>query len=141
MYKRQISGYKTRLVVQAGPYSMCRNPLYLFSAIGLTGIGLCSATLTIPLVMVVFFALYYPWIIFSEEMRLTATHSEHYLAYRMQTPSLRPRFAGLVEPETYTVFPRILRRNIADSFWFIFLAATTHAVSELESRSTWLSLW
>jgi protein-S-isoprenylcysteine O-methyltransferase Ste14 len=135
-----ISGYKTRALVQVGPYSMCRNPLYLFSAIGMIGIGICSGTLTIPVVMVLFFATYYPWIIRCEEDRLEAKHPVDFLEYRRITPTFWPRLSGYCEPETYTMFPRIMRKNIVDGFWFIALAALVHVASELQEANVLPSL-
>lgn len=132
-----ISGYKTKALVQTGPYSMCRNPLYFFSAIGMIGIGFSSGTFSVPAIMAVFFSVYYPWIIHYEENRLTANHADKFQEYRRTTPAFWPRLFRYSEPETYTTFPSILRRNIADAFWFIALAAAVHVVSELQ-ESNWL---
>lgn len=35
-----IGGRKNQMIMQDGPYSMCRHPLYLFSTIGVFGFGL-----------------------------------------------------------------------------------------------------
>ena len=37
-YSIYISGYKNNKLVMEGPYSLCRNPLYLFSYLGGVGI-------------------------------------------------------------------------------------------------------
>jgi protein-S-isoprenylcysteine O-methyltransferase Ste14 len=37
-----ISGRKSAELVVEGPYSICRHPLYLFSLLGVTGLGLAS---------------------------------------------------------------------------------------------------
>ncbi|MBA4029569.1 MAG: isoprenylcysteine carboxylmethyltransferase family protein [Planctomyces sp.] len=124
-----ISGYKTKYLIQTGPYSMCRNPLYFFSAIGMLGIGLCCGNLAIPLVMTISFAIYYPWIIRSEESRLAAAHGDEFTAYCRRTPAFWPQLSHYEEPEAYTMIPRIMRKNIADAYWFIPLAALAHVVS------------
>ncbi len=126
-----IAGYKTRLLIRTGPYSLCRNPLYLFSAIGMTGIGLCTGTLTIPATMCLFFAAYYPFIIRCEELRLSETHGEDFDDYCQTVPAFWPASLKIDEPETYVIQPRILRRNIADGFWFIALAALAHTAAHL----------
>jgi hypothetical protein len=135
-----ISGYKTKALVQIGPYSMCRNPLYLFSAVGMIGIGLCSETLAIPAILVLFFAMYYPWIIRCEEDRLEARHPVDFLDYRYTTPAIWPRLVAYFEPETYTTYPRIMRKNIVDGFWFIAFAAVVHVTSELQEADVLPSL-
>ena len=139
-----ISGYKTKVLVQTGPYSMCRNPLYFFSAIGMIGIGLCSGTFAVPAIMALFFSVYYPWIIHCEEERLFSNHPLDYEEFWRTTPAFWPRVFHYREPETYTIFPSILRRNIADSFWFIALAAAAHVVSQLQETDllpTLLEVW
>ena len=40
-----VGAHKNRRLVMAGPYSMTRNPLYLFSTIGAAGIGLIFGSL------------------------------------------------------------------------------------------------
>ncbi|WP_437191597.1 methyltransferase family protein [Planctomicrobium sp. SH527] len=130
-----ISGYKTKVLIQTGPYSMCRNPLYFFSAIGMLGIGLCSGTLAIPFMMLVFFAAYYPLIIRCEEDRLAATHPGDFEKYRRTISAFWPRLSTYQEPEAYTMFPHIMRKNIADAFWFMALAALVHVIADLHESN------
>ena len=44
-----ISGSKNAKLVVDGPYSICRNPLYLFSLLAGLGVMLVSETLILPL--------------------------------------------------------------------------------------------
>ncbi len=126
-----ISGYKSSHLVQSGPYSICRNPLYFFSSIGMIGIGLCTGMLAVPAAMALFFAVYYPAIINCEESRLLIHHRDDFEEYCRATPVFWPRFCSYREPDTYTVFPRMMRKYIADAFWFIALAALARIVAVL----------
>jgi protein-S-isoprenylcysteine O-methyltransferase Ste14 len=130
-----ISGYKSACLIQTGPYSMCRNPLYLFSAIGMVGVGFCSGTLAIPLMMMVFFAIYYPMIIRCEESRLAQFHHDSFQEYCLKTPAFWPGILNYHEPETYTMFPRLMRKSMTDAFWFIVLAVLAHLVSVLHGMN------
>lgn len=132
-----ISGYKTKVLIRFGPYSMCRNPLYFFSGIGMIGIGLCSETLVIPLVMAIFFSIYYPWIIHCEEVRLSAAHLQEYQDYCQEVPAIWPRPSQYQEPDSYVMIPRVMRKNIMDAFWFVALAGLAQVVAELH-EGQWL---
>ena len=116
-----IAGYKNDTLVTLGPYSISRNPLYFFSMIGAAGVGLATETLLIPLALVLLFLIYYPNVIRSEEKRLLSIHGAKYEEYRDNTPFFFPKISLLREPETYTVNPRILRKNIFGALWFVWL--------------------
>ncbi|WP_459556499.1 methyltransferase family protein [Lacunimicrobium album] len=135
-----VAGRKTSELVVEGPYSCCRNPLYFFSAVGMFGIGLATATITIPAIMLLYFSLYYPMIIHLEEERLLERHGQTFLAYRRQTPAFWPRFARLNEPEMYAVFSIVFRRNLVDAFWFVALAAIVYTECQLALRFSHLNL-
>jgi protein-S-isoprenylcysteine O-methyltransferase Ste14 len=119
-----IAGYKTQKLVTAGPYSLCRNPLYLFSFLGIIGMGLGSATFTIPLIFIVAFILYYPFTIKKEENRLLEIHGEAFRNYCEKTPRYFPSFKHFSEPEQYRVDPRIFRSHVGNAMlwvWFFGL--------------------
>ena len=116
-----IGGYKNTTLVTTGPYSISRNPLYFFSMIGGAGVGLAAETLLIPVIIVLLFLVYYPGVIRSEERRLLSLHGERFEAYRRNTPAFFPKLSLLQESETYTVNPRIFKRNIFRALWFIWL--------------------
>lgn len=115
------SGYKSSELVTQGPYSICRNPLYFFSFVGLVGIGLATETLTLTLALIVFFALVYPAVIAGEEEFLRGKFGQAYLDYCARTPRFFPRRSLFVEPESYMVQPRTLRRSLGGVIWFIGL--------------------
>ena len=114
-----IAGYKKSCLVTDGPYAMCRNPLYFFSMIGALGVALMTHTLTIPLLVLLSFAIYYPNVIRAEEADLTRIHGAPFEVYRGQTPAFFPRWSLLKEPDTYQVKPRVFRNHMGSAVWFI----------------------
>jgi len=126
-----LCGYKTDTLVIVGPYSVCRNPLYFFSLLGGIGIGLTTETLIITLIIVVSFALYYPLVIRAEEKKLQKLHGEDYERYAAKTPRFWPSSANLYEPQEYTVKPRIFRKQILDSLWFVWIVGILELVEAL----------
>lgn len=113
-----IAGYKNARLVTEGPYSMTRNPLYFFSFLGAIGIGLATATLTIPAVLAVVFWIYYRAVIEQEEEYLSRKYGAEFAAYCAATPPFWPRFAQLKEPTTYPVNPIVFRRHLGSAIWF-----------------------
>lgn len=131
-----ISGYKDRVLVTVGPYSICRNPLYFFSFLGAIGVGLATETLTFPLIIGIGFALYYPPVIRSEESRLRQIHGEQFEIYRGQTPAFLPSLSRLREPESYQVRPKIFRKHILYALWFIWMLGILELVESFHELGT-----
>ncbi len=116
-----ISGYKDNKVVTKGPYSICRNPLYFFSMIGVVGIGCSTETFTFPIVFIILFVLYYPFVIKNEEKRLKQLFGVEFEEYTKRVPAFFPRLSTFVEPENYIVNPVVYRRHIFSALWFIWI--------------------
>ena len=87
-----IAGYKNNTLVTQGPYSICRNPLYFFSMLGAVGIGCATETLTFPIVLIILFALYYPFVIKGEENRLRQLFGDEFEEYTQKVPAFFPSF-------------------------------------------------
>jgi protein-S-isoprenylcysteine O-methyltransferase Ste14 len=115
-----ISGYKTHTLIMVGPYSICRNPLYLFSLIGTIGLCLNTETILLPIIAAFIFLLYYPSVIEQEERKLRSKHTEDFEAYCRTVPRLIPSLCLLEEPETYVVRPKVFRKRLFDSLWFVW---------------------
>jgi len=115
-----IAGYKTNQLVTLGPYSMSRNPLYLFTLIGIVGIGCATKTLLFPFVIAAAFLLYYPFVLKIEEEELTGLHAEAFATYRRTVPPFFPKFSLLKEPKEYVVKPIIFRKHMWETVWFVW---------------------
>jgi hypothetical protein len=127
------SGYKSSELVTQGPYSVSRNPLYFFSFIGLIGIGLATETVTLTLFLIAFFALVYPAVIAGEEEFLQGRFGEPYAEYCRRTPRFFPDRSLFVEPDSYTVQPRTLRRSLGGVIWFIGLPVVIQILVSLRT--------
>ena len=139
-----ISGRKDGELVTEGPYSISRNPLYVFSSIGLVGVGLSTETLTYPLLFLVIFGLYYPGIMAREERRLEELFGESFRQYRQRVPRFWPNPGLYCEPASWSSNPRLFRRHILSDIWFVWIAAIIELVEGLRNVG-WLphllTLW
>lgn len=118
-----ISGYKEDRVVTEGPYAIVRNPLYVFSFIGAVGLGLITQHLVVPGIIALAFLLYYPLVVHGEEQILGQKFGPLYHAYKSSVPRFLPRRFCLVEPDTYPLRLRHVRRSMQEimSFFWAYL--------------------
>jgi protein-S-isoprenylcysteine O-methyltransferase Ste14 len=130
-----ISGYKKEVLVTAGPYSMCRNPLYFFSLLGAVGVGLATKTISVPFVIFVLFMVYYPFVIRREEERLARLHGVSFEEYRRKVPRFFPSFSLYKEPEEYAIKPGFLRGRFLDSLWFVWLIGMLGLIETLHRHN------
>lgn len=138
-----IAGRKTGDLVTDGPYSLCQNPLYFFSAVAAVGVGMGSCTVTFPLIVLFGFLVYYPSVIASEARRLTEQHGDVYLAYRQVTPLLVPSLARFHENAEQQIGSSAFRRGVFDAIWFFVAFAWMHVLTELHRSGhfpTWFDL-
>ena len=129
-----IAGRKNDVLVTQGPYALCRNPLYLASLVGALGTALASMTLTIPLILLCGFVLYYPATIAREERKLALRHGGRFQGYRASVPKLVPRalMVPLDGPGTVEVMPAAFRRQLRDAVWFIVAAGGIEVIKTLQ---------
>lgn len=126
-----IAGYKDGTLVTAGPYSICRNPLYFFSFIGVIGVGLATETLTFTLLGALWFAMFYPGVIRQEEERLRRLHGARYEDYCRSVPRFFPNISLFSEPDSYVVKPAKFRRHLLDALWFVWAAGILELMDRL----------
>lgn len=114
-----IGGRKKHELVVSGPYSVVRNPLYLFSFFGVAGIGAVSGMVSITLLLMLAFAGYYSVVVRREEAYLLARHGQDYARYGARTARWLPRFEQWSEPSEILLRPRHLATTMRDSAWFL----------------------
>jgi protein-S-isoprenylcysteine O-methyltransferase Ste14 len=130
-----ICAYKTKHLVTSGPYSLSRNPLYVFSSIGAVGLGFATETLTIPFVLALLFAVFYPKVIRDEETKLAELHGEPFKAYMASVPRFWPRNFKIVEPEEYMVSPVKFRHALLDAIWFVWILGIIQMAAALRNAN------
>jgi len=114
-----IGGLKNRNLIDAGPYSITRNPLYVFSVIGAAGVGAQLGSLTIAIAAgVVTWAVFYV-LIFSEERHLLNQFGAEYRGYVARVPRFLPNFSLWRDMESLTIRPGIVRSTFVDACLFL----------------------
>lgn len=114
-----IGGRKNYEILTIGPYSVVRNPLYIFSFVGVVGIGLATGTVAMLAVLSLLFAAYYQVVVKREEAYLAAAFGEKFAAYAARVPRWIPNFELWEEPAEISVKPRFVAFTLRDSSVFL----------------------
>lgn len=113
-----IGGRKSAEIVQTGPYSITRNPLYVFSSIGAIGIGAQTGSIIIALAFGVLCYLAFAMVIRTEEKFLKANFGKPYAAYCASVPRFFPKFSLFRDEVELRVKPDRLYRTFTDGLVF-----------------------
>jgi protein-S-isoprenylcysteine O-methyltransferase Ste14 len=114
-----IGGHKNRTVMQDGPYSICRHPLYLSSTVGAVGLGLLlgSVVLTAIIGGMTFVAL--SATAAREEAFLRATFGQAYDDYAARVPRIWPKPALFTTEATVVGVISTIKFTLRDAFVFL----------------------
>lgn len=116
-----IAGRKSQTVVTDGPYSITRNPLYLFSALAAGGVGAQIGSFATTIGFAALCALAFHVVILREERFLTAAFGKPYEDYMRKVPRFFPKPWLYREGETGSFQPKGLLSTLLDGLLF-FLA-------------------
>ncbi len=110
-----IAGRKNADLVMEGPYSLTRNPLYLFTLIALVGAGLVFESLVVTALFVaVFFATHWPTIL-KEERFLAGHFGETYAAYMTRVPRFLPSVRAFARAGDVTISAPVFTRAMMEA--------------------------
>jgi protein-S-isoprenylcysteine O-methyltransferase Ste14 len=129
-----ICSCKNVKLMMDGPYSLCRNPLYLFSFIGGLGAMLVTQTLLFPALFSLIFLGYYHPVMRNEEYTLRAIHGDSFESYQKGVPLFWPRRLRFNEPEQYSLSSKQFRRFLIEVIWFIVVAALIQMLRQLHAN-------
>jgi protein-S-isoprenylcysteine O-methyltransferase Ste14 len=114
-----IGGRKNAAVVAEGPYSISRNPLYVFSFVGAAGVGAQLGSFTITLLVPVIVWAVFRIVVAHEEAHLLATLGEPYRTYFERVPRFLPRWSLWRNVESLEIRPAQVIRTFVDACVFL----------------------
>lgn len=105
-----IGGRKSEELITEGPYSICRNPLYVGTLLLSIGVGLCFENL--PMLVLILVAMLPAHVLVArmEENHLEEIFGQKYRSYKQKTPMFLPRLSNYTSSETLQVPVRAIRR-------------------------------
>lgn len=116
-----IGGRKSSELVDTGPYSVSRNPLYLFSMLGVVGVGAQSGSLLLGPILSLAVWLVFRRVIGHEEALLLKVFGKPFSCYCERVPRFGPRFGAWMSPESLVVSPGAVWRTVRDAIPFLLV--------------------
>ena len=113
-----LGGHKNVVLVKDGPFSIVRNPLYVFSFIGMVGISVFTQRPWIMMVAPAGMALIYYFLVRREEQFLLQKFGQDYADYCKNVPRFIPAFNKFKAPELIETSPSRLLNAIFDTIWW-----------------------
>lgn len=128
-----IAGAKNKSLITKGPYSLCRHPLYLFSFVGGLGISFCTETLTVPAIILICFAVYYPFAIKKEEFKIATRFGEEYKTYAKTVPVFFPSFRTFHDDEIRLINSKSFLRGLTSLIYFIAIIGLFEFIESMQT--------
>lgn len=132
-----IGGRKNDVLQVDGPYSICRNPLYLGSTCFGLSIGFFLKSLTFGGVLLVVFLYYWLFVVPAEERFLESRFGEAFREFCQRTPRFWPRFSAFNSPKSVTVDMKFLRIEAARLARGILVPVVLTVVMQLREAAWW----
>ena len=130
-----IAGRKNAELCQDGPYSLCRNPLYWFSFLGVVGLLLAARLSSAAVIFAPVFWGYHHFVIRAEEQVLLTLFGTRYERYRGKVPRYWPQFFGYWSRPALIVDPRLIVRALSEVAWFLLALACIEVVEHFRGAS------
>lgn len=123
-----IGGHKKVTLVETGPYSIVRNPLYIFTLIGAAGIGAQTSSLIVMLVCIVGAAAVLSVVTYKEEAYLRAKFGTAFDDYARRVPRFMPRLSGYRDVTQLTIQTKVVYRTFLESSLFLIAVPAIDAI-------------
>lgn len=136
-----IGSRKSKELITQGPYSLCRNPLYLGTFAIYLGASLCIENLFLCILFVVVVIPIHVLVVLYEEKRLSEFFPEEYEQYRKKVPRFVPSLKHYSTSETVTIFTKAVRRTALDVFIIALIPPLGHLVEILQMKGVLPVLW
>lgn len=135
-----IGGRKSAEVVTGGPYSITRNPLYLFSTVAAAGVGAQIGSFSGIILFALLCAGAFHIVILREERYLKQVLGAPYQAYLAKVPRFFPNLSLYQEGDTGSFKPRLLLNTLLDGLVFLVALPAFELIDGMQ-QSGMLPVW
>lgn len=135
-----LGGRKGADLVSDGPYSVSRNPLYVFSILAVLGIGLQTGSLIVGVALALLAGLIFHWIIGEEELLLRQAFGASFDAYCQRVPRFFPKWSLWHSPQHVNVDLHGVWKTLRDALPY-FLAIPVFEAIEAAQQAGWVHVY
>jgi protein-S-isoprenylcysteine O-methyltransferase Ste14 len=132
-----IGGRKDSVLVTSGPYSICRNPLYVGSLLLGVSAGLFLASPIFTVAMAAVAAAYQQTTVRAEEGVLRARHGQEFEEYAQHVPRSWPALRTFHTPSHVDVHMRSLWNECARASRWVWLPILGDVLTHLRAHVWW----
>ena len=136
-----IGALKQRALIAKGPYSVVRNPLYLFAVLGAAGTGALSGSIVLGLLFAAFAAAVFVFVVRREEVFLIAAFPATYPVYAARVPRFWPRLSAWEDADELAIKPTVVWRTLRDTCWFLLAVPVMACVEVAQANGWFVALW
>ncbi|HPS56010.1 MAG TPA: isoprenylcysteine carboxylmethyltransferase family protein [Sedimentisphaerales bacterium] len=136
-----IGNRKSKEVVDQGPYSISRNPLYIGSFFLAIGVGLCFENWLLLLFVSAIIVPVHIITAKTEETNLELKFGEQYRMYKQRVPRFWPRFSNYNSPDIIEVNVNSIRRIAMDTVSILLLPQIEDLIELLHNHGIIPFLW
>ena len=136
-----IGSHKSKKLIDRGPYSICRNPLYIGSFLLAIGVGLCFENLLILIIVPVIIIPAHIITARMEETHLELKFGEQYRMYKQKVTRFWPRFSNYNSPDMIEVNVHSIRRIAMDTVGVLLLPEIEDLLELLHEHGIIPVLW
>jgi len=129
-----IGGRKKRRLVTVGPYSVCRNPLYVFSCLGAAGVGAQFGSISATAFVCLITMLVLTAVTYREERFLHQRFGAAYDSYFAQVPRFIPNWRLWHPVNVLAVRPALVARTFRDACLFLTAWPAAELAELLQDR-------
>ena len=136
-----IGGRKKAEIVDTGPYSICRNPLYVFSVLGAVGVGAQFGSLSTALLVGLITVIVFVFVVRKEEQFLVAKFGAPYRAYLQRVPRFIPDVRLWRNVDTMEINPILVTRTFLEASLLLVAIPLCEGIELLQISSILPVLW
>ena len=135
-----LGGHKNTQLIDHGPFSVVRNPLYACSLTGVAGVAVMSGNAIVMLLLPAAFYGLFSALVAREEARLVEIFGDDYRAYCASTPRFLPDFRRFRTEAVMQVNPALLWNAVRDAALWFFALPLFELVGHAKAVG-WLPNW